>query len=306
MRRKHWSRFLVVLHNFLFLVSVLTIFFLCSSYKGRKGNSKPVNESIACFDYFSYKGEDDSHIQNPSHDNDYICNPILSGLHSDSSIYTNGEGDIPYLTQGEDLVPTVLKRNGTESHPTKAFGNFEYIENFDSKALGSEWTTLRAAESELYSLTDKPGYLSLKCAEPDASEGNTPAFMYRRICYPKFECTTMIYFTPEEENEAAGILLYKDEIHQYFLSVSKSATCRKISLNKISPSGSEIIASHEITTFMPLQLKVVSKDSNYDFCYAVGKSQMKKLIKDVDAQFLSSSNSSEFIGTTIGLYATKK
>jgi len=59
-----------------------------------------------------------------------------------------------YMTQGEDLIPMVLQRNGTERHPKVIFGNFEYAENFDSKKLVPEWITLRTPDREFYSLAE--------------------------------------------------------------------------------------------------------------------------------------------------------
>ena len=64
----------------------------CSSIK--KGNDLPVvGKSVALFDYFNYKGEDDVYISNPLPGDDYFYNPILPGWYSDPSICTNGEGD---------------------------------------------------------------------------------------------------------------------------------------------------------------------------------------------------------------------
>ena len=52
-----------------------------------------VGKSVALFDYFNYKGEDDVYISNPLPGDDYFYNPILPGWYSDPSICTNGEGD---------------------------------------------------------------------------------------------------------------------------------------------------------------------------------------------------------------------
>lgn len=68
------------------------LFTSCSSIK--KGNDLPVvGKSVALFDYFNYKGEDDVYISNPLPGDDYFYNPILPGWYSDPSICTNGEGD---------------------------------------------------------------------------------------------------------------------------------------------------------------------------------------------------------------------
>lgn len=216
------------------------------------------------------------------------------------------EDGFPFLTQGEDLVPMVVQRKGTQRQEKVTFGNFSVVENFDSDRLGPEWTTLRTPARELYSLTENPGFLTLKCADTNASERKSPAYVCRRMQHHRFECTTSVNFFPEEENEAAGMLLYKDEFRQYFLSVSKSGENRKVSLNKISRSGSETIASQEIKNDKPVRLKVISKGLHYDFCYGTGKKQWKTLAREVDAGYLSTASASGFTGTTIGLYATRK
>ena len=43
---------------------------------------------------------------------------------------------------------------------------------------------------DLYSLTETPGYLTLKCADISATEKKTPAFVSRRLQHHKFECAT--------------------------------------------------------------------------------------------------------------------
>lgn len=215
------------------------------------------------------------------------------------------EDGFPFMTQGNDLIPLIVQKKGTERKPDVTFGNFEYTENFDIERLGPEWITLRTPATELFSLTENSGFLTLKCANSLASDRNTPAFIARRMQHHKFECTTKMYFNPEDEYETAGVLLYKDEFHQYFLAVSKSADQRKICLNKISMSGTEELACRNISADKPVELKVISKGAGYDFCYRDGKSDWKTLIGDVDARYLSTANSSGFTGTNIGMYATK-
>jgi xylan 1,4-beta-xylosidase len=212
----------------------------------------------------------------------------------------------PYMTQNNDLIPMILQKPGTERKPGVTFGNFTHTDNFDSDKLGLEWITLRAPATSLYSLTEIPGYLSLKYAETNASELQTPAYIARRIQHHKFECTTKMYFNPNSEKEAAGILLYKDEYHQYFLAVGQSSENKKINLIKIKRDGNESLASHEIRKDKPVQLKVVSEGTTYSFHYSEGRKKWKTLISGVDARFLSTDVAGGFTGTTIGMYATKK
>jgi alpha-N-arabinofuranosidase len=212
----------------------------------------------------------------------------------------------PYMTQGNDLIPMIVKKANVAISPKATFGNFTYNDNFDSPTLGLEWMTLRSSATDTYSLTEKPGYLSLKCSDINASERKTPSFVCRRLQHHKFECSTKLDYQPESENEFAGLLLYKDESHQYFLAVSKSSSERKISLIKITGSSIDILAEKSINNSESINLKVISKGTHYNFYYTNGKDKWASLCENIDAHYLSTANSFGFTGTTIGLYATKK
>ena len=212
----------------------------------------------------------------------------------------------PYITRDNDLVPMVVNKSGVERQAKVTFGNFEYKDDFDSEKLFDGWITLRSSAKELYSVSDNPGFLSLKCTNKSASETGTPAYVGRRIQHHKFECTTTVYFNPKNESEYAGLLLYKNESHQYFLSVSKSATARKVNIHKISESGSEVMASAEVDNDNPIELKIISTGTHFDFLFKNDKRDFKILLDNVDAKFLSTANAGGFTGTTIGLYASSK
>ena len=216
------------------------------------------------------------------------------------------EDGFPYMTQGDDLVPMILQRDGVKRNADVTFGNFVRNDDFDSTKLGLEWMTLRTPAADLYSLTQNQGFLTLKCSEIASTEMKTPSFVCRRMQHHKFECETKMYFQPVDNNETAGILLFKDERHQYYFSVCKSETGRKICLNKISESGSEVLASRiEDSEDESITMKVVSRGTHYDFFYSIGDGQLEELCKNIDAQYLSTANSFGFTGTTIGMYATR-
>ena len=89
----------------------LSIFMLgitMMSCNSKKGQQLPaIGKSVALFDYFSYKGNDDFYISNPLSDEDYFYNPILPGWYSDPSVCTNGEGDYFLVTSTFTYFPGV-------------------------------------------------------------------------------------------------------------------------------------------------------------------------------------------------------
>lgn len=213
----------------------------------------------------------------------------------------------PYMTQGNDLVPMIVQREGVKrDNDVPTSGNFERNENFDGDSLGLEWMTLRGPATDLYSLKEYPGYLALKCAPVTAAEKDTPAFVCRRMQHHKFTCTTHMLFDADKPKNKAGLLLFKDEKHHYFLAVGNEEGHKQISLLQISKEGSQSIASsHLRDNLKEISLKVVSRGTAYDFYYATEADEWIQLSKNVDAKFLSTAVAGGFTGTVIGLYATQ-
>ncbi len=213
----------------------------------------------------------------------------------------------PYLTQGDDLIPLTLKREGVRRDSTVTFGNFEEKDTFDGSTLNMHWMTLRAPATELYSLTKTPGYLTLKCADVSSVEKDTPAFVCRRMQHHKYECTTRMLFEPSDEQEAAGILLFKDETHQYFMGVNRNKNGKCVTLWQVGETGNNALAEHPIADDASVtDLKVVSLGTVYDFYYSVDDGAWNSLCKNVDARYLSTAQAGGFTGAVIGLYATKR
>lgn len=212
----------------------------------------------------------------------------------------------PYLTKGDELIPMKGERPGVQRAAEVTFGNFSKTDNFDNDMLGMEWMTMRKPATELYSLTSHPGYLALQCGT-SASKREVPSFINRRIQHHQFEASTKMYFEPTDETEAAGLLLYKDEGHQYFLAVEVAGEKQNICLKKISRDGSEVLASKEIDAKgKAIGLKVSSTGKTFEFYFETSQSGWQLLAEKVDAHYLSTANSYGFTGTTIGLYAVKQ
>ena len=130
----------------------------------------------------------------------------------------------------------------------------------------------------------------------------------------KFNATSRLYFKPAGETEAAGMLLFKDESHQYFLKVSQGkVSVVKVETRMIRVPGqrptmedaSSELASAPIGNFKFVDLKITSDGDTFGFWFAPNGKNWTKIIDGVDAQFLTTLNAGGFTGTLIGLYAEK-
>lgn len=218
------------------------------------------------------------------------------------------EDGFPYITQGNESLPMMQKRDGVLREKEVTFGNFDVEEAFNDSILDMQWMTLRGPANDLYSLTQTPGYLTLKCAPKSSKERGVPALVCRRMQHHEFETTTRMYFNPQSMEEKAGLLLFKDEFHQYFMAVGESESNRTVSLIQIGREEDKILFSDKISSNATcFDLKVVSEGLTYDFLYSIDKGETwNKLCEKVDAGYLSTAVAGGFTGTTIALYATKK
>lgn len=214
----------------------------------------------------------------------------------------------PYMTQGNDLVPlTVRREQATRTAGYNPTGNFVHTDEFADTLLAYEWHTLRGPGTEHYSLTDVPGALTLRCAPVALTDRGTPSFVGRRMQHHAFESSVDIRFAPADTLERAGLVLFKDETHQYLFLVGADAQGRYLTVQKVGRQGTETLAKQPLATDAPkLTLRVVSDGEHYAFSYRAKGKQWYPVAEQLDAAHLSTARAGGFTGTLIGLYATNK
>lgn len=212
----------------------------------------------------------------------------------------------PYMTREGETVPMQLRRDGVKRGSDVTFGNFARVENFTDSVLGMDWMTLRGTAGDFYSLTDNPGFLTVKCADVTSSEKAVIPYIGRRIHHHNYTATAGVTFEPEHDKQCAGLLLMKDETHQYLLAKTRNENGHCVVLRKISENGVEDLASKAINEGTHnLKLKVDSKGLDLSFHYSAdGGRTWTEVASGVDAGFTSTAKAGGFTGTTVGLYAS--
>ena len=210
------------------------------------------------------------------------------------------EDGFPFFLEEDETVPVIVRRPGTRVEGTPTFGNFVVEDSFTGDRLDKAWMTLRGPADGLYAL--KGGALELTCSPMRATRFETPALILRRLQHHAFTASTRMRFVPEG-TEAAGLLLYKDERHQYFLKVCLVDEKPSICLER---SGETLSCKRLPDMFSTVDLAIVSDDGlTFRFGYAVDGREMRTLVAGVDASYLSTAVAGGFTGTTVGPYAVK-
>lgn len=212
----------------------------------------------------------------------------------------------PYMTREGETVPMQLRRDGVVRDADVTFGNFTRNEEFGDSVLGMDWMTLRGPAENFYSLTANPGFLTINCGDVTSSEKAVIPYIGRRIHHHNYTATTGVTFDPEHEKQCAGLLLMKDETHQYLLAKTRDQKGHCVVLRKVTENGHEDLASQTLADGThTLKLKVDSKGLDLAFSYSTdGGKTWQELASGVDAGYTSTANAGGFTGTTIGLYAS--
>ena len=215
------------------------------------------------------------------------------------------EDGFPVITEGNGQVPLVVRHPGAVRSQDVTFGNFSIEDGFDADTLSYGWMTLRGPADGLYSLSENRGFLQLSCSDAKVEQMAVPAAVLRRVQHHRFSASTRMYFSPEGDSDAAGMLLFKDERHFYFLNVRNLDGVPSVCL-QTSEEGSLVLASAPLPKGCSfVELGVESSGTGFDFYYAPNGKNSVLLQENVPARFLSTAAAGGFTGTTIGLYAVR-
>jgi xylan 1,4-beta-xylosidase len=144
---------------------------------------------------------------------------------------------------------------------------------------------------------------------PETCMGNgNPAFIGRRQQHLNCKASTSLNFTPKAAAEKAGLTIFQNEYHFYYLCKSLSSSGKPvIQLFKgdADKKGMELIEEQELPSIAGiLYLDITAHEGEYRFSYGMKKNVWKPIGPAMDAKFLSTRVAGGFVGSLFGLYAT--
>jgi len=231
----------------------------------------------------------------------------------------------PVMTGQDKVIPQVVENGPAKRGEGVTFGNFSKSDDFDGPALGMEWVTLRKKIEDLYSFAEYPGWLALKESPVTAREKNAPAMILHRLCHHNFEATTTMRYQPVEADDAAGMVLYKDQDHYAFLALTKDAEGKQvIELQQVNaakqaeypgPSDlcrEELAKDVKVLATVPcdetkVEMQISSDGKLFKFAFRqVGATEWTAVGEGIEAHLFSTRDTGGFCGTMVGLHCTGK
>ncbi len=193
-------------------------------------------------------------------------------------------------------------------------GNFVVKEEFTSTTLGGNWVLLRTPREAWYSLTERRGYLAMRVRPETCSQPVNPSFLGWRQPHARGNASASLEFLPKSDSEKAGLLVFQNENHFYYLCKGVQESRPVVQLYK-SRTGNGTNQDMELIAFQPLQesqkegrilLKVEARGDTYAFFSATRPDDWHLLKDGLPAAFLSTKVAGGFVGCLYALYATSQ
>lgn len=214
----------------------------------------------------------------------------------------------PMVEHGEKELQYTYKVNYKEVKQKDArpqSGNFQYTITFE-KELDPNFLFLRTVDSASFSLSKEKG-LTLKLKPETCTEFGNPSFIGKRQQHLYSTAEISLDFSAKSDNEKAGLIIFQDERHFYYLTKSTDQGKEVIQLYKSDGSNKAMSLITQATlesAAKKVMLRISAEGDTYSFHYAVKPNKWTLLKDKVDARFLSTQVAGGFIGCVFGMYAT--
>ena len=182
-------------------------------------------------------------------------------------------------------------------------GNFSYRIKFE-KQLDPALLFLRTMDSSWFRLNKSSG-LTMKLLPETIMGTRHPAFIGKRQQHLTAKASTALIFNAKSKNEKAGITIFQNESHFYYLCKSKAGGKPVLQVFKGTKDQKEMELLKQIELNSALvYLKIEANRDKYNFSYATSPKQWKLLLRNADGKFLSTKEAGGFVGSLFALYAT--
>jgi xylan 1,4-beta-xylosidase len=210
----------------------------------------------------------------------------------------------PSVQLGKETVqyryPINAKLNATSE---KFSGNYFFKDDFLAKTLNDRYQLLRRPSEAWYAL--QKGKLDMQLRPQTCAGKGNPSFVGIRQAHQKGYTAIAQTFSPNASNEKAGLLVFQNEQHYYFLCQSVENGKPVVQLFKSTDKQTEeLLATMPLPNDKMLMLKAEARGDTYAFFFATQKNKWQLLKENVDAKFLSTQVAGGFVGSFYAMYAT--
>lgn len=256
--------------------------------------------------------------------------PINSTGHSDLIQLQNGEwwavmlasrpdgGDYRNLGRETFAVPVTWEDEWPVYSPDTGHVEFSYpapdleeqrwpkepaCEQFEGERLPDSWVTVRTPRHQIYSLSERKGYLRLYLHPNAITEVKSCSFVGKRQQHLCFSARTVMEFQPGQDGEVGGLVLLMNHKYHIRLEYGRFSGMNRIRVVRRFDGVDEVIADIPYEAER-VYFKVTAYYQDFNFYYADKSEAWTAAAEHVDGTLLSKEVAGGFTGTVIGLYGS--
>lgn len=211
------------------------------------------------------------------------------------------EDEWPVINKGIGKLAEVFDIDLKEQHVIPK----EPVYHFDCKKLPYDFVMLRNPDKDMYSLTDRPGYLRLYLKPEILNDEVSPAFIGVRQKHFDYQVNTGMEFKDFTDGGATGLAIIQNNKYHIRLEVYKNNEyfIRLICCvdGKDSCITEKKLKSEQ--TAGRISLKIVNRELKSDY-YFKEDEDWELLVSGIDMHQLSTEKAGGFTGCVIGMYAS--
>ena len=221
----------------------------------------------------------------------------------------------PVITEGTEEVKYYypLPQPKINTHPQNAFsGNFRYSTRFGGNKLDPRFIFLRTVLKNWCYPQGKKENLYMKVRPETISGTGNPSFVGFRQSHIRCSTMTSLQFVAATENEKAGLAIFQNEHHFYYLCKSIEGGKPVVQLYRSTKGEDmELLKSETLpSNNQSVNLLIVADGPAYSFYWSSGfdstmdRVKWNLLLSGADGKFLSTKTAGGFVGSLFGMYAT--
>jgi alpha-N-arabinofuranosidase len=216
----------------------------------------------------------------------------------------------PKINPGYDAIQYEYPMDGERiAQPVMLNGNQLIRDDFSAPALDGRFVFLRTVTSNWYHLDTDKKNLAISLQPTTVSDPGNPSFIGFRQMHLKGHAAVSLLFASRTPNEQAGLIVFQNEYHYYYLCISLLDNHPSIKLlqgpgNAAAGADPVLLEARRIKNGGAVELKIEANGATYSFYYALSPGNWMLLKKDVDASFLSTRTAGGFVGCMYAMYAT--
>ncbi|MBQ7148170.1 MAG: glycoside hydrolase family 43 protein [Pseudobutyrivibrio sp.] len=189
-----------------------------------------------------------------------------------------------------------------EEHPFAAENNWSDQLHFWNTTLDDRFVGIQKRNEEIYSLTERPGFMRLYTRPERAEEMCYPSFLGLRQKDYSFKVNAGVDFQPENENECGGLVLFQNHANHLALEIVLKDGKRVLQVRKTVKEKEEVTASREVEgEVITMELQVKNQKAS---AWLISENKHILIEDNIDLLPYTTEEAGGFVGCTVGMYTS--